>query len=84
MKKNSLVIASFLIAAACSSAHAAVFDLSFNPARIKRMRDAHALAQKGDVEGALAGYRELLAGDPDSAVLSYNVGVLLYEKASYH
>ena len=46
-----------------------------------RLEEAHALLNSGDVDGAMALYRDLQTDDPESDVLYYNMGRAHYEGA---
>ena len=46
-----------------------------------RLEEAHALLNDGDVDGAVALYRDLQTDDPESDVLYYNLGRAHYEGA---
>jgi len=46
-----------------------------------RLEEAHALLNDGDVDGAVALYRDLQTDDPESDVLYYNMGRAHYEGA---
>lgn len=46
-----------------------------------RLEEAHALLDNGDVDGAVALYRDLQTDDPESDVLYYNMGRAHYEGA---
>ena len=47
----------------------------------KRLDQAHAMLRSGDVDGALAVYRDLQTDEPESKLLYYSIGCAQYERA---
>ena len=72
MRKALTAMAAVLWTAA--AAVAATGDTSFG----KKLEEAHALLDAGDVEGALTVYRDLQVEEPESDLLYYNIGRARY------
>ncbi|MFH0763936.1 MAG: tetratricopeptide repeat protein [Candidatus Omnitrophota bacterium] len=82
MRKTSIV-AVLILTIMAARTECAGFDFSFGIAKSEKIKYANALLIKGDRDGAAAVYRELLAEEPDSDIVNYNMGAALYEGGTY-
>ena len=82
MKKISIITLLVLIAFV-STAECAVIDFSFRFGKSEKIKHANALVDSGDYEGGIAIYREILAAEPESDIVNYNMGAALYAAGNY-
>ena len=72
----------FLIAACCVLCLAAA-QLGFTSADSEKMKKAKAFFEAKNYDEALSIYEEVLRSNPDSAVASFNVGLVLYNQKEF-